>query len=406
MSVSPQTTLSLAPGVALRFGTSSGTVIEWGATRTPVGIHALAILETFQAPMTFQAGLARLGDRTAGMQDYMQMVATVNEMVRLGILVDAAAQPAALSQDPANFDAARVHVDMLNDRTRTASWIAAIREVVRPGDIVVDIGTGTGVLAVAAAQAGAEHVYAIEASRIATAARRVFDASGLGDRITLIEGESPNVSLPVRAQVMVAELIGLDPLAERILETTRDACTRLLNPQPRLIPSAIEVFAVPVELPAALTDDWRFTAANAARWREWYGIDFSSLTSMSEHSLVALTARPRQVHDWKALSEPVCTFSQDLAGIRDTSFSTERSLTVTRAGRADAVAIFFRVALSPNLSLSTDPRELRDDNHWNHRVWLLPAPLDVQPGERLVLTFRQRTTEPAVELRREGLTPG
>jgi len=51
---------------------------------------------------------------------------------------------------------------MLNDRQRTRSYQQAIREIVTPDDIVVDIGTGTGVPAATAAMAGTKDVYAIE----------------------------------------------------------------------------------------------------------------------------------------------------------------------------------------------------------------------------------------------------
>ncbi|MBI5307726.1 MAG: 50S ribosomal protein L11 methyltransferase [Planctomycetes bacterium] len=47
---------------------------------------------------------------------------------------------------------------------------------------------GTGVLAVAAARAGARHIYAIESTGIAKIAKEVFAANSLAEKITLIEG--------------------------------------------------------------------------------------------------------------------------------------------------------------------------------------------------------------------------
>ncbi len=44
---------------------------------------------------------------------------------------------------------------MVSDHTRTNAFAAAIREVVQPGDVVLDVGTGTGILAMFAAKAGA-----------------------------------------------------------------------------------------------------------------------------------------------------------------------------------------------------------------------------------------------------------
>jgi predicted RNA methylase len=78
------------------------------------------------------------------------------------------------------------HACMLQDERRTGDYLAALAEAVRPGDVVLDIGTGSGVLAIAAARAGARRVYAVEASDIAEVAEQVFAANGVQDRVTLI----------------------------------------------------------------------------------------------------------------------------------------------------------------------------------------------------------------------------
>ncbi len=71
---------------------------------------------------------------------------------------------------------------MLHDERRTGDYLRALAAAVRPDDVVLDIGTGSGVLAVAAARAGARRVYAVEASDIAEVAARVFEVNGVQDR--------------------------------------------------------------------------------------------------------------------------------------------------------------------------------------------------------------------------------
>lgn len=139
-------------------------------------------------------------------------------------------------------DVMQLHLDMLNDRTRTLSFIEAIRETVRPGDVVLDVGTGTGILAAAAARAGARHVYAIEAGQIHRVARELFASNNLSDRITLVKGWSTQVELPERADVLISEVIGHEPLAEDVLETTWDAVARLVKPDARLVPRRLRIF--------------------------------------------------------------------------------------------------------------------------------------------------------------------
>jgi precorrin-6B methylase 2 len=277
MPLSPKAVLALAPGVMLHFRSPSDVVIQGRHGQLSAGAHGVDLVQAFRTPTAYEVAVDRLASRTAGMMDYVDMVATLHELARLGVLVDTSAATPALNAEPTYYDAAPVHIEMLNDRTRTAMYLQAIREVVRQGDVVLDIGTGTGVLAVAAAQAGASRVYAIEATGIADAARRVYEVNGFGDRITLLEGESTGIELPERADVLVAELIGIDPLGERILETTRDAVSRFLQPGARLVPSAIDVSAVLVALPNGRGNPWRFTRSHIDRWGAWYGIDFSPL---------------------------------------------------------------------------------------------------------------------------------
>src|SRR2546425_4280598 len=70
------------------------------------------------------------------------------------------------------------HEPMLLDKIRCDAYREAIQRTVKPGDVVVDLGTGTGLLSFFALQAGARHVYAIEMTGIADAAAELIEANG------------------------------------------------------------------------------------------------------------------------------------------------------------------------------------------------------------------------------------
>lgn len=62
-------------------------------------------------------------------------------------------------------------------------------EVVADGCKVIDVGTGSGILALAALKLGAAHVHAVDVERVAvTATRENADRNGLGDRISVEHG--------------------------------------------------------------------------------------------------------------------------------------------------------------------------------------------------------------------------
>src|SRR2546425_3232817 len=100
-----------------------------------------------------------------------------------------------------------VHEPMLLDKIRCDAYREAIQRTVKPGDVVVDLGAGTGLLSFFALQAGARHVYAIEMTGIADAAAELIAANGFTDRITLIGKNSKRVRLPELCDILVTETL-------------------------------------------------------------------------------------------------------------------------------------------------------------------------------------------------------
>ena len=85
----------------------------------------------------------------------------------------------------------------------TRGVMRLMQDVIRPGDFVADLGAGSAVLAIAAAQLGAKRVAAIELDRdsIGNAEENV-EANGVADRVEVIEGDAA-VLLPLMAPVRV-----------------------------------------------------------------------------------------------------------------------------------------------------------------------------------------------------------
>ena len=74
--------------------------------------------------------------------------------------------------------------------------------------VVLDVGTGTGILAFFAIQAGARRVYAVDASESAKIAQVLVESNGLADRITVIQGRIEDLKLPERVDIIISEPIG------------------------------------------------------------------------------------------------------------------------------------------------------------------------------------------------------
>jgi hypothetical protein len=350
--------------------------------------HDLAVLDCFTVPRTIADAMQLLGSRCGGPQEWADLGGTIRRLHRDGLLHEAGRVPPRASH-PGRFDRPGVHTRMLNDRMRTGLYLEALREVVRLDDIVVDLGTGSGVLAVAAAQLGARRVYAIESSSMAAVAERVADVNGVSDRVTVVRGQSVHVTLPERATLVVSEIIGNDPLAERVLEALRDARTRLCQPDAQFIPSSLELFLLPLAVDQEHVARHLPTADRVDAWRRWYGIDLSPLQDMAPDGWEGTWIQPREAAAFEMLGPPVSLGALTLGDA--CSFPIERhvSLSIERAGTLGGIVLYFEAQLSPGVRLSLDPRRpSSSSSSWMLPVWLRVSPLVVQAGETLDCHYR------------------
>jgi protein arginine N-methyltransferase 1 len=284
-----------------------------------------------------------------------------------------------------------VQIRMLEDRIRTSRFIEAIRRTVRPGDVVLDLGTGSGVFAVAAALAGARRVYAVESQPIAALADRFFRQAGLDDRIVLIRGVSTGIDLPEPADVLVSEIIGDDPLDEGIVAALADAGARMLKPDARRIPSALQICATPVEVPEEVRGRVILTPDLLRRWERRYRLPFRALAAPvarqgHEVALTRLQINPWIARHWPVLGPPVVLLSIDLAAPLPLPSETEAPLVFDREGPLGGFLIHFEADLAPGLRLSTDARTVERSNHWRSILWILPEA--AKAGDRRPATLR------------------
>ncbi|HEX9821811.1 MAG TPA: 50S ribosomal protein L11 methyltransferase [Methylomirabilota bacterium] len=397
--VEADTVLQRVPDLNIHLDSSNTLRITMDGQVIGCGRHGLAILDAFGRPTPLSEALLRLHPRIGGLEDERDLADTIEALRGAGILQDATRGTGIARADRGGFGSPKFHIAMLNDRSRTAAYLAAIGEVVRPGDVVVDIGTGTGVLAVAAARAGARHVYAIEASGIADVTRAVLAANDVADRVTLLRGWSTQLDLPETADVLVSEIIGDDPLEENVLGVTGDAVVRLLKPRARLVPARLRILGLPVALPPEVQEE-RTVPANLRRWHSWYGIDFRPLAVAAERLPYAFPIAPHAARHWPSLSDPVVLADLDLGTARPGPLGRTVTATATARGPLEAVLVFFELELGPTTRFSTHPLEAGPASSWRSFVWLCPAAGDLAPGDPFAITYAHDATGPQIAVRR------
>ena len=387
----PDLTLKRLPDIEVRIKSDNSIEVASEDAIYQLGPHGLAILDVFYQPVSVSEALKRLRSTSTSVQSWMALTTTIVQLYEAGILQDESHRKQTPKTGRHGFGGAGIHVAMLNDQMRTSSFLAGIAETVKPGDVVVDIGTGTGVLALAAARAGADRVYAIEASAIGDVAQAIFEANGMADRITLLQGWSTLIDLPERADVLVSEIIGNEPLGENVLEVTRDARKRLLKPGGRMVPSKVGILGIPVTLPEAEFARHKLTVDTLRDWRSWYGIDFEPLAAGARGGTPVFFPRPQKARRWEALSEPILLAEVDLSEVD--WLMIDRSVTVSAgaSGILNGLLVYFELHLGPTTRLSTHPDRVDERCHWRSMVWVL-EPLPLTAGEQFKITYQYRAT--------------
>jgi precorrin-6B methylase 2 len=393
--LSPDTCLQLAPGIRTRLDAAGHVLVDApDGTIIDIGPRGFQTLSMFARPLSLGDALERLEDSSNGSTDFVPTLSVINMLIEDGALVppDADRTPTRGWADPVE------HARMLHDDRRTNDYVAAVRAAVRPADIVLDIGTGSGVLAIAAARAGARHVYAVEASDIADVAERVFASNDVQDKVTLIRGWSRDAELPERADVLVAEVIGNEPFEEEILETTLDARRRLLKPDARLIPHTLELVAHPLLIPDEEARQRAIGSHAIKRWRRLYGIEFQPLLDAAFHGPVNNPTEAEVLAQWPRVGPPITLATVQLGRYEQPTVDASGALTVADTTWVNAIAITFRAHLHGGVVHTLDPWRWPSSS-WATSVWVLPDALRVGAADTLRVRYCRR-----VQGRADGLS--
>lgn len=362
--VGPDTMLVRAQDVVVRLSNEDEVGIELDGERHLAPRVALTVLDAFAVPRSVREVLESLP--SSGPEHAAELSTCVEDLADRGILVPP--QLRGGDEPTRGWVRPHVHLSMLDDRARTKGFCDALRSTVEPEDVVVDIGTGTGILATCAAHAGARRVYAVESSGIADVAARMFEANGVAERVMLVRRRSTSATLPELASVLVTETIGNDPLDEQLLEIIADAKHRLLAPGARIIPSAIQIYGVAVDIPRTLLEKHVFTSRKLEEYRAAYDMDFSVLADHQLSSTEPIMVESKEVATWSC-GPPVLFAEIDFSKPFETWLATRARMTVSCDTRHLGIVLAFRAKLAEGIVLSTLPGDVDKANHWAYALF-------------------------------------
>lgn len=270
---------------------------------------------------------------------------------------------------------------MIADLGRTSSYARALEARITPGAVVLDVGTGPGIMALLACRAGARKVYAVEPDDVIQVAREAAAANGFVDRIQFLQASSLAIDLPERVDGIVSDLHGVLPLFGTSLLSLIDARDRFLKPRGWMIPVREDLFVAIVASPPR-------HAPLVEPWDNEYGFDFSSarLRTVNQWTKAAVAAREMVV-------EPQRWALLDYDTIRDPSVSGQASWTVGRATVAHGLCVWFDCDTAPGIRFSNSP--ISDERHvYGRGFFPWPHGTELRAGDTVRVQLRAAFVRP------------
>jgi len=283
------------------------------------------------------------------------------------------------------------HFPMLADQHRNQAYQTAIEKAVaaNPTMKILDIGTGSGLLAMMAARAGAKNITACEMdSEIAQCARKIIEQNGYANSIQVISRRSTDLSilqdLGEPADLIVSEIVDMGLLGEHILPTMRHALSHLTKPSVRLIPESACIIAQLIEFPR-LKRIHPFSTIS--------GLDLNPLNQFMDNNSykgILLESEPHHKLSGEFLGLEVDFYNPPPFASSQFPHKKKISVPIERDGECTGVAFWFELQLDREIRESSGPNG--NMPCWGQAVQFFENPFEVKKGEGVEIHLHHHDT--------------
>jgi SAM-dependent methyltransferase len=277
-------------------------------------------------------------------------------------------------------DALVEHYKYLADEVRLSAYERAINATVKRGDVVLDLGSGTGILGLFACRAGAAQVYSIEVGSIIGLAREICRVNGFRDRVTYLRGWSTELELPRKVDVVIADQIGNLGLNVGLVQFFKDARERFLKPGGKLIPACVDLFVAPMECPELFEHV------------EFWSNPKSGFNLEPVHLIAMNSVQLSEFRHGQVLGAPVLLTTVNLSGPEKDGVHADLAFTIERDAVLHGFGSWFSAQLSQDVTITNSPLDANPMRR-RHLFLPVPQPVRVSKNDRVEVTIRNRHRE-------------
>uniref|UniRef100_A0AAY4EGI0 type I protein arginine methyltransferase n=1 Tax=Denticeps clupeoides TaxID=299321 RepID=A0AAY4EGI0_9TELE len=280
-----------------------------------------------------------------------------------------------------------IHEEMLKDEVRTLTYRNSMyhNKHLFKDKIVLDVGSGTGILSMFAAKAGARHVYGIECSSISEYSEKIIKSNHLDGVITIFKGKVEETELPVeQVDIIISEWMGYCLFYESMLKTVIYARDKWLKPGGLMFPDRATLYLVAIE-------DRQYKDFKIHWWENVYGFDMTCIRNVAIMEPLVDIVDPKQVVTNSCLIKEVDIYT---VKPEDLSFTSAFCLQIQRNDYVHALVTYFNIEFTKchkKTGFSTAPDAA--STHWKQTVFYLEDYLTVRRGEEILGSITVKPNE-------------
>jgi len=270
------------------------------------------------------------------------------------------------------------HAPMINDDSRNNFYLSALKSVVKKNSSVFEIGTGSALLSIMAANLGAQEINTCETSSImANIATKIITDNNLAKKINVIQKKSNDIKvgkdIDKPADILVSEIFSSNLLSEGVLPSIEDAKSRLISKNAKIIP---EYASIMISL---------FGGDDIGK--NIYTEKFKNIKLKKFNSIIAKKhILHRQDLKIDLMSKAFEAFRFDF--VNNNSFLPENKkieIEAIKKGRSYGIIQWIKLEMSSGLNHENHPESVTKASGWQKVLYLFDEPIELTIGQKLFI---------------------